>query len=147
MNVFEFSFGVNAPLSAVTAFHHDTRALKKLNPPGIVVQLHRVDPLGEGSISEFTLRFGPWPVRWVALHSEVSVNGFTDTQTSGPLKFWRHTHRFVATSPTTTEAHEYIEYEYHSGWRGALSRLLFNPLALRFLFFYRRLATTWATAN
>ena len=36
---------------------------------------------------------------------------------------------------------EHVEYEHDSGWRGVLSRLLFNPPALGFLFWYRGWAT------
>jgi ligand-binding SRPBCC domain-containing protein len=69
------------------------------------------------------------------------LQGFTDTQTRGPLKSWRHTHRFEALSPSTTRIREYIEYEHHSGWRGLLARLLFSSLGLVFLFSYRSFAT------
>jgi len=44
MPVFDYTFTVNAPLSAVSAFHCDTSALRQLNPPFVIVQLHRVGP-------------------------------------------------------------------------------------------------------
>lgn len=141
MPVFDTSFDVNASLEAVSAFHADTRALKRLNPPFVVVQLHRVDPMAEGSVSEFTLWMGPLPVRWRAVHSQVSDRGFTDTQESGPLAFWRHSHRFEALGENHTRIHEYIEYAYPSGWRGLLPRMLFGRLGLTALFSYRKWAT------
>ncbi len=141
MPIFNFSFTVNAPLESVAAFHADTRALKTLNPPGVIVQLHRVDPMAEGSISEFTLWMGPIPVRWRAVHSAIGPNGFTDTQASGPLKFWRHTHRFTVLDEHTTQIHEQIEYEFQPGWRGLFARILFGRLGLLALFTYRKLAT------
>src|SRR5512141_1391989 len=96
MQVFEYSFTVDAPVEAVAEFHRDTRALKRLTPPPVWVQLQRVDPLAEGSVSEFTLWFGPLPVRWQALHSNVDrLRGFTDTQARGPMRQWRHRHRFT----------------------------------------------------
>ncbi len=63
---FDYQFTVPAPLAAVAAFHHDARILPRLTPPPMRVQLHRVDPLGEGALADFTLWFGPLPVRWVA---------------------------------------------------------------------------------
>ena len=51
MPVFDYSFTVDAPLEAVQDFHHDTSALKKLTPPPTIVQLHSIEPLGEGSVS------------------------------------------------------------------------------------------------
>lgn len=77
MPTFTYTFVVNAPLTAVAAFHHDTRILKKLTPPPIFVQIHRYEPLGDGSEAEFTLWFGPLPVRWLAVHLEVGEHGFT----------------------------------------------------------------------
>lgn len=143
MPVFDFSFKVVAHLKAVQEFHADTRTLKRLNPPFIFVQLHRVDPIADGSISEFTLWVGPFPVRWRAVHCAVGPNGFTDTQESGPLKFWRHTHQFMAVDECTTQIQEHIEYEFHSGWRGITPRILFGHLGLWALFTYRKLVTRW----
>lgn len=142
--VFDYSFTVRAPLAAVAEFHHDTRALKRLTPPPLFAQLHRVEPLAENSVAEFTLWFGPLPVHWVAIHSSVDPQrGFTDTQQSGPMLYWQHTHRFEAVDDGATRVSEHIEYAHHPGRRGVFSRLLFNPPALRALFFYRGLVTRW----
>lgn len=142
MTTFDYTFTVRAPLAAVAEFHRDTAALRRLSPPPMGVQLHRVDPLGEGSISEFTLWLGPVPIQWTAVHSGVDpLHGFTDTQARGPLKVWRHTHRFEALDPSTTRIREHIEYEHHPGWRGLFSRLLFSSPGLLFLFRYRSFAT------
>jgi ligand-binding SRPBCC domain-containing protein len=138
---FEHSFTVRAPAAAVSAFHHDTRALRRLTPPPIFVQLRHVEPLAEGSVSRFTLWFGPLPVPWTAVHSGVSERGFTDTLANGLLKRWVHTHRFTPQGPRATRVTEQIEYEHRSGWRGLLSHLLFAPPGLRFLFGYR----SWVT--
>ena len=143
MPTFDFTFTVDASLTAVSQFHKDTRILKKLSPPPIFVQIHRYEPLADGSEAEFTLWMGPLPLRWLAIHSNVSANGFTDTQAQGPLKAWQHTHRFTAVSPHTTQLHEHIEYTHHSGLRGVLSRLLFNPAGLYGLFTARKLLTRW----
>ena len=139
---FETSFSVPASLTAVAAFHRGTEALKRLTPPPIFVQLLTVEPLSEGSRSEFILWFGPVPVRWVAVHSQVdSLHGFTDTLVSGPLAAWQHTHRFEALTQGATRIHEHIAYAYPSGRRGLWARLLFNPLGLRLMFAYR----AWVT--
>lgn len=143
MPTFEYTFTVNAPLTAVSAFHHDTRALKTLTPPPIFAQIHHFDPMADGAIAEFTLWFGPLPVRWKAIHSNVSPNGFTDTQISGPLQSWQHTHTFTAVSPTTTRVDEHITYSHHDGRRGLLSRLLFAQPGLFLLFTARQLITRW----
>lgn len=141
MPIFDTSFTVNAPFETVADFHADTSALKVLNPPFIIVQLHQVDPMANGSISEFTLWMGPLPIRWRAIHSEVGPNGFKDTLEDGPMASWEHTHRFEVVDKDTTQIHEHIEYQYHSGWRGLASRILFSPLGLTVLFTYRKWVT------
>jgi ligand-binding SRPBCC domain-containing protein len=141
MPVFDYIFTVAAPLTAVAAFHHDTRVLKRLTPPPLIIQVHKFEPMAEGSISEFTLWVGPIPLHWTAVHSDVSERGFTDRQKRGPLKFWQHTHRFTAISPTVTQIHEHIEYSYSAGLGGLFTRLLFNNLGLTLMFTARKWIT------
>ena len=139
MPTFNYTFTVDAPLNDVADFHSDTSALKILSPGPI--QLHRVDAMGEGSISEFTMWLGPIPIRWRAVHSNVSENSFTDTQESGPVDFWQHTHTFTAISDRQTRIDEHIEYRHFKGFRGVFSHLLFGKLGLLVLFTYRQWAT------
>lgn len=141
MPTFDYAFTVNASLDEVAAFHSDTNALKTLNPPLVFVQLHRVDLMAEGSISEFTLWMGPFPIRWRAIHSGVGPNGFTDTLEDGIMESWQHTHRFETIDENKTRIHEHIEYEYRPGWFGLASRILFGKLGLIALFNYRKWAT------
>jgi ligand-binding SRPBCC domain-containing protein len=143
MPAFDYTFTVNAPLTAVSDFHRDTRILKKLTPPPIFVQIHQFEPLGEGSVAEFTMWFGPLPLRWQAVHSDVGPHGFTDTQAQGPLRYWQHTHRFTAVSDSQTQIHEHIEYDYGYGLWGLFTHLLFNRPGLCALFTARKLLTRW----
>jgi ligand-binding SRPBCC domain-containing protein len=141
MPVFDYSFTVAAPLAAVRDFHRHTSALKTLTPPPTIVQLHSIEPLAEGSVSRFTLWVGPLPLRWTAVHRNVSDRGFTDIQAEGPARKWEHTHTFVPLSDTSTEIREHIEYEHRNGIWGLVTRLLFSWPNLTFMFGYR----AWAT--
>lgn len=141
MPTFDYRFTVDAPVNVVSAFHFEPGILKTLTPPLMIMQVHRFDPLADGSIGEFTMWMGPIPVRWKAEHSNVSPTGFTDTQVAGPMKNWVHTHRFNAVDETTTEVHEHIEFEHHRGLRGIWSRLLFPHIGLIVLFTIRRWIT------
>ncbi len=142
MATFETSFLVRAPIQAVAEFHRDANALKRLTPPPLWVQFHRVDPLREQSVVEFTMWFGPFPVRWIALHSRVDLlRGFTDTQTRGPLKTWQHTHSFEPVDAQTTRVREHIELTYKPGLRHLWTKVFFSQLGLMFLFFYRARVT------
>jgi len=147
MPTFDYDFTVQAPIELVAAFHHDTRVLKQLTPFPIFAQIQEYEPLADGSEAKFTLWFGPIPVRWHAIHSEVSSNGFTDTQVSGPLKSWRHQHRFFAVDKDITRISEHIVYEHDTGMRGLFSRMLFARPGLFFLFTARKFLTRRGVAR
>lgn len=143
MKTFDYQFVINAPVSAVSAFHHDTQILKKLTPPPIFIQIHKFEPLADDSVAEMTMWFGPIPVPWTAVHSNVTEQGFTDTQQRGPLDHWQHTHRFEAIENGRTLVKEHIEYSYPEGLRGLFARLFFNRAGLFILFSARKWLTRW----
>ncbi len=147
MPEFCHNFVVDAPLAAVRAFHHDTGVLRRLTPLPIIARVHAFEPLADGSRAEFTLWFGPLPLRWQAIHSDVGPNGFTDTQVRGPLRSWRHTHRFTALGPNKTLVDDHITFEHHSGPRGLLTRLLFARPGLLYLFTARKWLTRRGVAR
>jgi ligand-binding SRPBCC domain-containing protein len=130
---------INATPTAVSSFHADTSVLKRLTPPPIFAQIHEYEPLAEGSRSQFTLWFGPLPIRWLAIHADVGPRGFTDIQQRGPWRRWRHTHQFLPIGDGRTRIQDHIEFEHHPGLRGLLTRLLFPRPLLWLLFTYRRL--------
>ena len=143
MPIFDYIFTVQAPLAVVRHFHRDTKTLKRLTPPPTVVQLHQIEPLAEGSVSKFTLWVGPLPLRWKAVHYDVSEQGFTDVQEEGPAAKWRHTHNFTHVTDDVTEIHEHVEYEHRSGPWGIVTRVLFARPNLYLMFTYRKIATRW----
>ena len=147
MPTFDFTFAVHAPLGGVREFHHDTSALKRLTLPPTIVQLHEVEPLGEGSVSRFTLWVGPFPPRWKAVHCAVSERGFTDIQAEGPAGKWEHTHTFTQRTDATTEIREHFEYEHKKGFWGAITRVLFARANLFLMFTFRKYATRWYLRN
>ncbi len=147
MPEFKHSFTVAAPVAAVAAFHSDTRALQELTPLPIIAHVHAYEPLADGSRASFTLWFGPLPVRWQAVHSDVGPQGFTDTQVSGPLKSWRHTHRFTPLGPQRTLVEDHVVYEHQRGVRGLLSRLLFARPGMLYLFTARQWLTRRGVAR
>ena len=94
---FEKTSTLPATIEAVMRFHEDPRALARLTPPPIIMQLHRDErrSLTEGEL-EFTLWFGPIPIRWLARHEPgPAPHSFADSQVKGPLAFWRHEHIFT----------------------------------------------------
>lgn len=144
---FRHSFTVDAPVNAVAEFHYQLGAMKQLTPLPLVMQVHKAEPVGEGSQARFTLWFGPLPLRWHAVHSQVTSRGFTDTQVSGPLQFWRHTHRFVALDTHMTRVEDHIVYEHAAGIKGLFSHLLFSSPGLLYLFTARKYLTRRGVAR
>jgi len=138
---FDYKFTVHSTLEAVRDFYRDTSSLKKLTLPPTIVQLHEIEPLAEGSVSRFTLWVGPLPLRWKAVHRDVSEHGFTDVQAEGPAQKWEHTHTFTALSPEVTEISEHVEYEHSSGFWGLVTRVLFAKPSLYAMFAYRKYVT------
>ena len=128
---FQHRFTVKSSQAVVADFHRDSRALRQLTPPPIWVQFHAVEPLGEGSVADFTMWLGPLPIRWTAVHSQVTSHGFIDTQKRGPFRAWQHRHRFRELGDGRTEVVDEIEAEPGN----LVSRLMW--LTLPFLFAYR----------
>lgn len=133
---FSHAFKVNASLTAVADFHHSPLALKRLTPPLVPLGMHRLDPLANGSTSEFTLWLGPLPQRWVAVHSDVDrLHGFTDRQVEGPFSRWVHRHTFTEIVPGLVQVQDEIEYSYGQGiYKGLVSRLMAFGLPLMFAY-------------
>jgi ligand-binding SRPBCC domain-containing protein len=148
---FHYTFTVPARVEQVAAFHRSPKALVLLTPPPLRVQLLEIaqpavvspslEEIVEGTCLRFILWLGPFPIRWEAVHTEVGPGGFTDTQVSGPLAFWRHTHTFSPRPDGQTQVYEQITARYFNGLRGLWSRVVFSTPGLRFLFTFRKRAT------
>lgn len=135
-------FRVQAPVAAVAAFHEGPDALARLQPPMSGTRFVRVDPLGEGSVTEFTMGPRPFAIRWRAVHRDVHPGlGFTDEQVAGPMRQWVHRHEYRPLAAAATEVSDRIWFRHHGGARGLVTRLMFNTFTLGVLFRYRAFAT------
>lgn len=127
------------------AFHEDPSALAKLSPPPIFMQLHRDGrtSLTEGTL-EFTLWFGPLPIRWTAQHQPGPTDtSFADMMLKGPMAYWRHEHIFEPAQEGVTLI-DRVTLAHKPGLAGILTRLMFDGIPLRILFYYRHLRTRMA---
>ncbi|HET7737775.1 MAG TPA: hypothetical protein VFK32_04305 [Tepidiformaceae bacterium] len=139
---------MDAPVEAVAAFHEGPDALASLQPPLPGTRFLRVDPLADGAITEFLMGFPPVQIRWRAVHREVFHGvGFTDEQEAGPMRRWVHRHEYRRLKSGRTGVTDRIWFEHHPGWRGLITRLMFNPLTLGVLFRYRAHATRHAVRD
>lgn len=151
--VFEHRSVIPTTMARMKAFHQDPKALNILTPPPIFVQVHRDErtSLTSGEL-EFTLWFGPLPVRWLARHEQgANEHSFMEWQVSGPAQSWRHEHTFNEVEGGV-ELIDRVTYSHRpSGFWSLFTRANFSPLPMKILFTYRhwrtRLATTGDTAQ
>ncbi len=123
-------------------FHDAPNALRVLTPPPLIVQMVREsrESLTQGEVV-FRLWFGPLPVLWHARHEPGSIpTSFIDRMLAGPMASWQHEHRFRAVDQGV-ELTDEITFAHKPGWRGVFTRLVFDGLPLRFLFWYRHWRT------
>lgn len=145
MSFYEKRTVMKTTIEKMTAFHNDPKALSKLTPPPIFMQLHRDDrtSLTDGEL-EFTLWFLFIPIRWTACHEPgPTEHSFADHMVKGPLASWRHEHIFEET-PEGVALIDRLRIEHQPGIKGILTRLLLDGIPLRILFFYRHLRTKLA---
>ena len=139
---FDHRFEVEAPVETVGAFHFSPNAFISLKPPLSPIRLISAEPLAEGSRLLFRMGLGPVGLDWLARHEGVDPrSGFTDVSEQGPMRAWRHTHRWRALGPNRTEVHDHIEFEHPDGALGWFTRLAFGKPALQLLFWSRARAT------
>jgi len=132
-------------LDKMMQFHEHPNAFSKLTPPPIFVKVHRDDrtSITQGEI-EFTLWVGFIPVKWLACHEAGPTDSsFVDYMINGPMAYWRHEHIFTEVDDGI-ELTDRITLAHKSGLQGILTRLMFDGIPLKFLFFYRHLRTRLA---
>ena len=142
IRVFEKTSIIKSTVAEIKRFHEAPRALAALTPPPIVMRVRRDDrrSITEGEI-DFTLWFGPLPIRWIARHEAGPCpDSFADLQVKGPLAYWRHEHIFREV-PGGVELADRITLAHRRGLTGLLTRLAFDGFPLRLLFTYRHWRT------
>jgi ligand-binding SRPBCC domain-containing protein len=132
-------------MEAMMRFHNAPNALQVLTPPPLFVQMVRDGriSLTQGEVL-FRLWFGPLPVLWKARHEPGPIPAsFIDRMLTGPMASWQHEHLFREVDQGV-ELTDKITYAHKAGWRGVLTRLVFDGLPLQFLFWYRHWRTRQA---
>lgn len=154
----EAELWVPAPIDEVWAFAMQPENLARISPPSHGLTIRPDGPFADGVLVH--IDFAPLgvtlPFSWKALISNIKNDGtsreFTDTQQSGPLRFWKHRHRFEAgvaslatsaggSAPTRTPGTwmiDTVDYELPVGAGGDLVHKLFARKAIEDFFAYRR---------
>lgn len=141
----EFRMTIPGTAEQVMAFYADPKAPVILTPPPIFFQIRddRRTAVDQGEI-EFTLWFTFIPFKWTSRHEPGPIpTSFIDRMLSGPAAVWVHEHiaRDLPDKPGYVEVSDRIEIAHKDGLVGLFTRLFFDGLPLRFLFFYRHLRT------
>ena len=132
----------------MVAFHDAPDALRILTPPPLILQCLRDErtSLFSGEL-EFVLWFGPLQVRWLARHEPGPIEtSFIDRMIRGPMAQWEHQHLFRKVEHGV-ELTDRITFAHKSGLTGLLTRIVFDGLPLRILFFYRHRRTRRALTS
>lgn len=143
--VYEKRSHFKTSINKLAAFHEAPSALAKLTPPPMFMQLIRDDRTSmiSGEL-EFRLWFGPVPIRWLARHEPgPTPTSFADRMINGPMAYWRHEHIFEQTDDGVL-LRDRVTLAHKNGLAGVLTRLMFDGVPLRILFFYRHLRTRLA---
>ena len=147
-HTYEKSTVMNTTLDQMMAFHQDPKALSRLSPPPIFMQLHEDNrtSITEGDL-KFTLWFAFIPIKWHAQHQPgPTPHSFADFMISGPMAYWRHEHIFTEVEGGV-KLTDRLTIAHKPGLQGLITRLMFDGLPLRILFFYRHLRTKGAVES
>lgn len=140
--VFVHRSEMRGSLRALRRFHEDPRALQRLTPFFMPLKILRDErrSLSEGDV-ELRMGLGPLSYRWLARHEPgPTAESFTDRMAEGPLALFVHQH-ILEEGEHGVVLTDRITLAHRPGWRGLLTRLVFDGPALRLLFVYRHWRT------
>ena len=148
VTIYEKSTVMHTTLSKMMAFHEAEDSFGKLIPPGMFGQIREDNrtSISAGDL-KFTLWMGPIPIKWHAEHQAgPTETSFADLMVSGPMQYWRHEHIFEAVEGGV-KLTDRVTLAHKSGLQGLFTRLIFDGIPLKILFFYRHLRTKWAVES
>lgn len=140
--LFTWRSAVPHPIADVFSWHTRPGAFERLNPAWRPVKVIRapqsLQPGSEVTISLPVL--GPIRIPWHLRHGNFRENEeFNDEQISGPFVSWRHRHRFISETPTSTTLLDEITFQ--PPWYAYPAvRLIERELTRLFAFRHKRLA-------
>jgi ligand-binding SRPBCC domain-containing protein len=130
---------VPGPRERVFAFFVDPTNLPAITPPWVHFQVLHLErtPLAGGTMQEYRIRWLGVPLRWESLIAEFDDGRrFTDVQTRGPYRYWRHEHLFEDADDGTL-VRDRVQYELPFGMLGRATHTLVVRRQLRAIFDYR----------
>ncbi len=134
------TFRSEMPVSATEAlaWHAREGAFERLSPPWAnvkVVEAH--GGIAPGGSKTLRIGAGPLGFQWTLEHDSISDGlGFVDEQQKGPFESWRHEHKFIPESETSSVLEDRLTYRLPAGQVGQLfgGRLVSKQLEALFRF-------------
>lgn len=127
---------VRKPLLEVFSFFSKPENLEALTPKNLGFQILTPSPIAmkEGTVIDYTIKIGGFPVRWTTLISSYEPpHMFADLQIKGPYSYWYHTHTFIETDDGTVIGDE-VKYSMPLGVLGRFAHALLVRRQLREIF-------------
>ncbi len=128
--------GLPRPVDEVFRFFADAFNLEVLTPAWLRFEVITPGPIRMqvGTRIDYRLRIRGIPIHWQSQITEwVPPHQFTDCQTRGPYRYWRHVHKFRSEGGGTI-AEDVVTYAPLGGW---LTDRLFVRSDLDRIFRYR----------
>ncbi len=102
----------DVPAAELFAWHERSGAIHRLVPGWSGVRIIQETPrIHSGAEAVIRIPFGPFGFRWVSAHQEYEAGRqFVDVQKSGPMSFWRHTHRVSPAGPERSTLEDEIQF-------------------------------------
>ena len=150
-HVLEQTTEIRAPLAQVAQFFSKAENLGILTPPSMVFRVETPRPIAmaKGTRIDYTLRLGPFPLRWrTSIEVWDDSAGFSDAEERGPFHCWWHEHRFEAQGEGTLMRDRvfFAVLPRWIGWLGWMERAIVALTVgrrLRRIFGYRSQAMAW----
>ncbi len=96
MKTLIFESEIDCDVATLFDFHSDTHNLPKITPPGVHVDVIKLDPLKEGATAVLNIKKGLIGFTWHVLFEVVErPNRIVDVATRSPFKYFRHEHAFI----------------------------------------------------
>lgn len=128
------------PRTEVFAFFADAANLQAITPPFLDFRILTPMPvrMAPGLLLDYRLKLFQVPFSWrTVIEAYDPPHSFTDVQSRGPYRLWRHTHRFEEVAEGTLMI-DGIDYEMPFGLVGLAAHELFVRRTLDRIFDYRR---------
>lgn len=112
MPIFEHTATFPFSRQTVWDWHARPGAVRRIMPDWEGIRPVEVGGITDGAITEFRMKIGIVPQRWVAKHhGYMEGEQFCDDMVKGPFGRWNHVHKFVENNDNEMQIHDRIDWK------------------------------------